>query len=686
MPDTAPADAPPWERNWQKAVMPGAGSAPPWERNWSGADQPSDKPATGILDQLWETLTKPSGATTAGRFKMGMGDPAVGIAQLGQQVFGTQAAYEAAPFMEGDVDVSKLAEQSSASMDKQVEGREARYQTQLPAAMRSGGRQAISGANDPEAAMVNPDFATDWARLIGNVASPVNVAAGAAVGPAGAGAARGVPILSRMLAAAPRAAAQGAIGGAIQPTGPDDGRAANTLLGGAGGAVAGPALTAGGAGVRAMLPGGGPQAVEQAMQRQFSRAVGIPSRGINRSSDIVNAQQNAGDAVREIVGNKANLKLTTPGGGEVTGRLPANRRQFSETIEQTKDPIFKEFDAAKSQADASQIVTASPINKFNDAFAQASRREAEAQRKVMEANRAITQAVAKQSRAGDVVYSASAANREYREAKKAFDVASGDLEKAGTAKDRARANMSRPWVDLKPVASELETIANDKVMKMNATALAKEAGELAERYRYQEAYTAQEAQRSIKQLNAKLELFYANRKGGHDDPTRASMDATVANMLRKQLDAMVEGATGVEYQALKNRYGALSAIEKQVARAALKQVNNRESQSFLDHFVNVGSAAEFLAGVATGFPPLTALGATTWIARQAQRYFNSPDRAVDQLFQGAERSMTAQAPGMSLTRGALSAGGGGAMADQNRRRPPQRRGDWSQEVSPPGAP
>lgn len=51
------------------------------------------------------------------------------------------------------------------------------------------------------------------------------------------------------------------------------------------------------------------------------------------------------DAIKSIIANKNNLKLTTSEGEIVTGQLPKSLPQFSEAISQTKQDIFKQYDA-----------------------------------------------------------------------------------------------------------------------------------------------------------------------------------------------------------------------------------------------------------------------------------------------------------------------------------------------------
>lgn len=602
--------------------------------------KPDAKP--GMMERLWDTLTKPSGETAAGRFKMGIGDPAMGLAQIASRQY-------ISPVEGGEIDIGP--EQTSKAADTMAQQREARYQEQR--------RQATPGANDPEARMVQPSLATDWARLGGNIASPVNLLAGAAI-PPGAGAAPAAGLASRMISAMPRAAAQGAVGGALQPTGPDDSRLANATLGAAGGAVAGPLATAAGTGIRSGLNRAFGRDPEQALQREFSKGVGISPKGIQNAPDLANARNNATEAVKLIAGNKDNLTLTTPGGGEVTGRLPVNRQQFSEAVDQTKEAIFKKFDAASKGADASTVgLQMGPINKFNKAYGDALAAKTEAQSKLMAENRSL------QILMGEDAKGVAVDPKLIGQRQKLVNKLSDQFTRATRDVDAAGKNLTRPWVDLKPISAELQKFSSDPVVAKINPSVAEYAAEKMRSFGEQEAFTASQAQRAIKYLNASLKAFYDNPS--YDNAARASVDAMIANKMRQALDKMVEGATGAQYQALKNQYGSLSAIEKQVTRGALK-AQNKMDQTYLDHFVNVSSAEEVLRGVLTMNPHAMTRGGLLYLARLGQRWFNSPDRAIARMFAGAERAAMPPGPSSDFTRGALSAGVGAALPAWSRTR------------------
>ena len=607
---------------------------------------------SGFLQRLWNGM-KGEDVSKTGRFGMGLADPAVGSAQMGAHYFEEQPIAWTA---EQQKAVGPEAYQERVqAVDTAVQQREQGYQRRREAAAPAGEK---------------PGF--DLARLWGDIASPVNLMNAAAIPGGGGVATRGIPLAARMANAGRMGAMQGAIGGASQPVAGGDFGADKLRqmgLGAAGGAVAAPAATALGAGAGAAARGMGLVGTgERALQNQFSKAVKLPARGISSSGDIANAQQQAASAVKSIVDNKDGLTLTMPWGGERTGQLPETRGQFAEAIDQTKEKLFQQYDRMARASEDTTLTTGSPITKFNEGYDAATQRASQAQRHVSELDRALTLARAQQSRAGDNVYLSSSANASERQTRLALRKAEDALDSAKHAQEIARQNMSRPWVDLKPVASELQKVGGDRVMLTQHEDLAKYATKMAQRYGDTEAYSAVEAQRAIKHLNTSLKAFYDNPT--YDTAGRAGIDAMIANKLREGLDTMIEKTVAPGYQDLKNQYGALSAIEKSVARSALAAINKGPGDSFLDHLMNVGSAEELMRGVFTLNPTATTRGLLLKAAQVGQGYLRNPDRAVRKLFEGAERRMTPQAPGIGqgirqgflpTTAGALMASSAGAL-------------------------
>jgi len=141
-------------------------------------------------------------------------------------------------------------------------------------------------------------------------------------------------------------------------------------------------------------------------------------------------------------------------------------------------------------------------------------------------------------------------------------------------------------------------------------------------------YTAQEAQDAIKILNESLEAFYKNPSS--DTAARASVDALIANNLRKGLDESIEKAIGPGYQALKNKYGALSAIEKDVAHRSV--VEGRRANKGLIDFSDIFSAGDVVSGILSQNAGLIAKGAIQKGVASYFKFLNNPNKIIEKMF------------------------------------------------------
>ncbi len=638
---------------WEgEKFMPPAGGGEQVERLGVVVPQQAGSPAkpAGFLDRLWQ----------------GIADPAYGIAQGAQHAFGTQAAYEAGPYMPEGTDASKLASDSTQAMDQKIQRRESVYDERR--------RQGVAGANDPEAAMVQPSLDTDWARLLGNVVGSAPLAAATPPGlgavPAGSG------MLARLGGAATAGAVGGAIGGAAQPvTQPGNfagQKAMQTGLGAAGGAVAGPVGSLIGQGAsaakNAILPGLTPE--RQAIG-QFARGVGIPTRGVKSENSLAGMEDKILEGRNIIYGNRDQLKLSTPSGGEVTGRVPETRRQFAEAIDQSKDRLWSDMDKAFNRADAGTISPGdSTIIKFNRALENSQLAETQARAEVAAANADLAGAHARQLQNLEGAAGKSA-NTDYRKAMTSLGRANRKLDSATVAKEAAMKDIQRPSVDLKSIVHELNDFADNVTTRLGpqGESAANYAKRRASAFMNDEAMTAREAQQAIKNYNAALNGFYG-KDTSYENYSHLAIDAMIANKLREGLDQMVEKMTGTGIQGLKQQYGALSAIDKAVTRSALRGEN--KSDPLLDHLFTASSAADVIQGLA-GHPGAAVRGAAQLIGRWLQRRLNSPDRAVRQFFQGAS-------PQMEITPSRLPGVAGGAAANRYQ---PIGKGEVRRYSAPP---
>lgn len=550
------------------------------------------------------TFTKePAGpAPSAGeRIGMGIADPVYGMAQLGAR---TPLSLE---FPE-----ATLPETYKQSVDKQTQDREKDYQARRAAAGQTG---------------------VDWLRLGGNLVSDTALSAPLALA---APEVSGMALLPRLGVNATLGGVSGAESGLFSPvTGKNFGseKLGQVVSGEIGGEVGGAAFGE----LANAFARNSPKAVENFIRDQYARFVKPSVAGKNNASQTQNVWDKTRSAIGQIVRNKENLELTHPESSEpVRGQLPQSLEQFSEALDQTKRKIFAEYDALAKKADTAETGNVTSVPKFRDQYAAAMSKQSETEKAVSVAENKVTMAAAKQQRAGNNVYSSSAANEERKLADDQLKVARAALDNSQKMTANARKNLRGTWVDLQPVVSELKKIGSSKAMQDNPKA----AGALGEVRKWIQklsrrgAYSPSEAQDVIQQLNAGLKVFYKNPD--YNAATTTVIDSLVANQLRKGTDEAIEAATGAEYQPLKRAYGALASIEKEVAHRAIVSGRQNPGGGILGNIGDVVSADQVLHGLAAFDPASIVTGAALRSYIPFLRYLRSPNRAVRRLFEAAE--------------------------------------------------
>lgn len=201
------------------------------------------------------------------------------------------------------------------------------------------------------------------------------------------------------------------------------------------------------------------------------------------------------------------------------------------------------------------------------------------------------------------------------------------------AKQRA-AGAQGATVDLMPAIRELVDIATSRPVKVAQPELARYAAELAGRMWNEKAFSTSDAQEFIQNHNQQREAFYKNPS--YDIAGRAAIDARVASALRKELDQTIERSVGPGYQDLKNKHGALQAIEKHVKHRAQVVGRQEPGGGLLGRLADVASTGAFIHGLASLNPATFATGIGTKAWAEYMKYRRSPNRAVRQLFERAE--------------------------------------------------
>jgi hypothetical protein len=141
-------------------------------------------------------------------------------------------------------------------------------------------------------------------------------------------------------------------------------------------------------------------------------------------------------------------------------------------------------------------------------------------------------------------------------------------------------------------------------------------------------------QERIKDLNQSLTGYYAGRV----DKAKAQLDASVASLMRQGLDDVIEKTTGQQYQSLKNTYGSLKAIEKEVNHRAVVMLRGAPKNVF--DLTDVFSGGKILSGVLHGNPAEIATGAAQYGIKSWYKKINNPDYIIKNMFKNVDKLMT----------------------------------------------
>jgi hypothetical protein len=202
---------------------------------------------------------------------------------------------------------------------------------------------------------------------------------------------------------------------------------------------------------------------------------------------------------------------------------------------------------------------------------------------------------------------------------------------------RVAAGQGNAVVDLSDLVTELEKVANDKVIVQNAPEVASYAQAKAKAMKGS-AYTPAEAQDAIQMYNSKLEAFYKNPD--YSNAAKTALDDRIARYMRTKLDELIESEVGPGYQDLKNKYGSLKAIEKEVNHRMIVE-ERKNPMGFFDG-LNAFTGYEAIRGVLTMKPEVLmaavgAKGIQNWMKK-----LNNPDKYIKEMFIGVDRNLTKQ--------------------------------------------
>ncbi len=140
-------------------------------------------------------------------------------------------------------------------------------------------------------------------------------------------------------------------------------------------------------------------------------------------------------------------------------------------------------------------------------------------------------------------------------------------------------------------------------------------------------------QARIKELNGTLGGYYAGRV----EKAKASVDASVAAAMRDDLDAVITKATGPGYQDLRNLYGSLKSMEKDVNNRA-NVLARQNPRGFFD-LTDIFSGGKLAHGIITGNPALIAEAGAMRMVKNFIKAANNPDKRIAKMFTNVESLM-----------------------------------------------
>ena len=193
------------------------------------------------------------------------------------------------------------------------------------------------------------------------------------------------------------------------------------------------------------------------------------------------------------------------------------------------------------------------------------------------------------------------------------------------ARETSRQGVRVPTRSAAEAAAEVKS---NKVINRYYPEIASYARTWEARLRRSRSHTPEEVQDLVAKMNADLEAYYRSPQPG--SAAKAVIDAGIANNLRRSLDAQIEQATGGQYQLLKNLYGSLKTIEKDVNHRMV--VFARQNKKGLVDFSDIFSGAEMVRGITSLNPSTFATGVAAKLIASYYKYINNPDQMVKRMF------------------------------------------------------
>lgn len=188
-------------------------------------------------------------------------------------------------------------------------------------------------------------------------------------------------------------------------------------------------------------------------------------------------------------------------------------------------------------------------------------------------------------------------------------------------------------VDVKPYAQSVRKSANSKSVKTRNPSLSKAMNEFADRIEETGNLTPLEADEVIKGANTRTDSWMKTRTVA--DADAVGIEAKATETLRKSLDSAIEGTTGKPFQVLKNRYGALKSIEKDINKRVI--IDGRKNIKGFFDLPDVFSTGQIARGLLRLNPGDIIQGVVQKSAGKYFKHLNDPNTKINNMFKTVDR-------------------------------------------------
>lgn len=189
-------------------------------------------------------------------------------------------------------------------------------------------------------------------------------------------------------------------------------------------------------------------------------------------------------------------------------------------------------------------------------------------------------------------------------------------------------------VDLTPIANKIDDAFSSKVLADIDPSTVQNAQNISKTLRQRGAYSLDEAQQALEQLNKRLSPYYKN-------PTRneaggAAIDMVLKKELLDATDNVITKEVRPGFKELRKRYGALRNIEQDISKQVVNEMK-RNKAGLLD-FVNIYNVGDVVAGATTGNIGQLMRGTAGTATKTFFSKMNDKDRMVRKMFEAVNKA------------------------------------------------